>query len=156
MSNYKSIPYFPAPCEAIVIEAKEGSRTRACKAWIAEARATLWNGTEVRPSLGCASRTMRAIAKGMPACNIVVEVGNYTRALSHDELASRVRADKLRSERFDTTVADAREFPRYGFDTCDRCQHRGFMINHYAPDGWGTPAHVLSHCAFECSPALAS
>ena len=76
-----TLPFFPAPSDDIVAMASTGNATdiiRACKLYRASARATLWDGTVVRPTIKFAWHTMRAISQGMPAMGLAVEPGLYS------------------------------------------------------------------------------
>jgi hypothetical protein len=75
------LPFFPAPSDDIVAIASTGNPVdiiRACKLYRASARATLWNGDVVRPTIKLAWHMMRAIGHGMPAVALAVEPGLYS------------------------------------------------------------------------------
>ena len=75
------LPFFPAPSDDIVAIASTGNPVdiiRACKLYRASARATLWNGDVVRPTIKLAWHMMRAIGHGMPAVALAVELGYYS------------------------------------------------------------------------------
>ena len=76
-----TLPFFPPPSDDIVAIASTGNATdiiRACKLYRASARATLWNGAVVRPTIKFAWHAMRAIGNGMPAMALAVETGLYS------------------------------------------------------------------------------
>ena len=139
---------FPAPSKTVVAEARLGHRIAAARAWMKEARVVLSDGREVVPTMRTAFDLAKAIAKGMPSINIVIEEGSYELSSTYD---NREAASKLRSERFQHFMAEDCP-PEHGVGVCDDCGLIGASVrNHYASDGMGYPTLVLQQCANGCA-----
>ncbi len=117
-----------------------GQKIQAMRAYKAEARATLWDGTVVAPNLKTLVSLFRAIAGGFPSMPMVVSEGGY---VTQAQLDAEAAAAKLRDERFEMFMAEDKP-PMRGEDECSRCGTFGPCDNHYAPDGMGYPTLVLT------------
>lgn len=140
MTDARTIPCFPAPSDELVAMTLAGHKIRAMRAYKAEARATLLDGTVVAPNLKTLATMFRAIAGGFPAMPMAVSEGGY---VTQAQLDAEAAAAKLKQERFEMFMAEDKP-PMRGECRCDHCGTFGPCDNHYAPDATGYPTLVLT------------
>tara|TARA_R100000995_G_scaffold83821_1_gene60757 strand:+ start:3190 stop:3678 length:489 start_codon:yes stop_codon:yes gene_type:complete len=141
------IPFFPAPSEAVIDEAKNGKHIKAARMWVKEARANLANGDRVAPSPMFAMQVVKSIAKGLPALKMAVQRGKYQEARRVEAAEEK---EKLLAERFAFFMKEDKPAATTT-GVCDVCDEVGkHVTNHYAPDGMGYPTIVSQTCVVPC------
>ena len=140
-------PFFPAPSDAVIDEARNGKHIKAARAWVKEARATLANGDRVAPSPMFAMQVVKMITKGFIAREMAVQEGKYQEARRVEAAEEK---EKLLAERFAFFMKEDK-FVATTTGVCDVCDKVGqHVTNHYAPDGMGYPTIVSQTCVVPC------